>query len=138
MPISFPQKLKGSSSSKNTKATRRLRSQPSSEISASDTTSNSSSTKQKKAPLFPRWAWLAILVLINAKHARRFLKKEDTTYHNDLAGDDWFVKSGLDSKLVYYGDREYEDDFLSVDGSFYGSIGGKWSGEELDKFDVDV
>lgn len=39
---------------------------------------------------------------------------------------------------MYYGDREYEDDFLSVDGSFYGSIGGKWSGEELDKFDVDV
>ena len=65
-------------------------------------------------------------------HVGRFVKKRRKATYED----DWFVRSGLDARLEYYGDQEYEDDFLSVDGSFYGTMSNKWNGEELDKFDV--
>ena len=45
------------------------------------------------------------------------------------------MKSGLDSQLQYMGVRKYEEDFLSVDGSMYGSMS-QWSGDECDKFDM--
>lgn len=64
-----------------------------------------------------------------AYHARRLTKKRQQSYEED-----WFVKS-LETRLDQYGVREYEDDFLSVDGSFYGSTS-KWTGEELNKFDL--
>lgn len=90
-------------------------------------TSNKSSSNQKKSPLFPRYAWFALFILY---HARRFIKKRQSNYEED-----WFVKSGLDSNLQYYGEKEYEDDFLSVDGSFYGSMS-KWNDDEMSKFDI--
>lgn len=59
-------------------------------------------------------------------------RRQRTSYEED-----WFIKTGLESQLQYYGVREYEDDFLSVDGSFYGSTSqSKWDGTELNKFDV--
>lgn len=53
--------------------------------------------------------------------------------------DDFFVKSGLESNLEYgrgFGLQELDDDYLSVDRSFYGSMSNYWSSDELDKFDA--
>ena len=114
-------------SSKNSK-TNKQQTQPSSTTASSTSetkSSDGSSSSQQKKPLFPRYAWFVAFI---AYHARRFLKKR-RAYEED-----WFVKS-IDTKLEHYGIREYEDDFLSVDGSFYGSTS-KWSGEELNKFDL--
>jgi len=44
--------------------------------------------------------------------------------------EDFFAKSGLDARL------ENDDDFYSVDHSFYGTMS-HWSGDDCDKFDVD-
>ena len=52
--------------------------------------------------------------------------------------DDFFVKSGLESNLEYglgFGLQELDDDYLSVDRSFYGSMS-NWSSDKLDKFDA--
>mmetsp|Transcript_41891 Transcript_41891/g.87941 ORF Transcript_41891/g.87941 Transcript_41891/m.87941 type:complete len:207 (+) Transcript_41891:276-896(+) len=96
---------------------------------AFDINAPSSSTGQTRKPLFPRWAWFLMFLVY---HARRLLRRREISYYEE----DWFVKSGLDARLEYYGDREYEDDFLSVDGSFYGTMSNRWNGEELNKFDV--
>lgn len=63
-------------------------------------------------------------------HARRFFKKRSKETYED----DFFVRSGLNDNLEY-GMRVFDDDFLSVDNSFYGSTA-NWNGEEFDKFDV--
>lgn len=80
--------------------------------------------------MFPGWFWYGVVLAVY--QARRFARKRRVTYDEG-----WFARTGLDDRLVYGGDREYEEDFLSVDGSFYGAVS-NWSGEELDKFDVDI
>lgn len=77
-------------------------------------------------PLIPKSVWFAIFFLY---HIRRCAKRRQPTYEVN-----WFVKS-VDCRLNHYGVEEYERDFLSVDGSNYGSMS-KWNGEELNKFDV--
>lgn len=89
----------------------------------------SSSSSQTKSPLFPNWIYYGAIVVIY--QGRRFLKHRRSPPYEE----DWFVRSGLDDRLVYDENREYEEDFLSVGGSLYGTM--KWSGEELDKFDFD-
>ena len=123
------QKLKGSP--KQTKSKKPLL-QPSlssttSDLKLSSFSSSSSSSNKKKDPLLPRYAWFALFI---AYHARRFIKKRQEAYEED----DWFIKH-IDARLEYYGVREYEDDFLSVDGSFYGSMS-KRDGQQLSKFDL--
>lgn len=85
-----------------------------------------SSTGRKANPLFPKSVWFALFFLY---HFRRCAKRRQPSYEVN-----WFVKS-VDCRLNHYGAEEYERDFLSVDGSNYGSMS-KWNGEELNKFDV--
>ncbi|KAL9185476.1 hypothetical protein ACHAXT_003253 [Thalassiosira profunda] len=115
---------KGSS----TTTQRRLQSQPSLTRTSVATTNGTSSSK-KSDPLLPRWAWFSLVVVFNAS---RFVKKKK---REEIEEEDWFMKSGLDSQLQYMGVRKYEEDFLSVDGSMYGSMS-QWSGDECDKFDM--
>lgn len=77
-------------------------------------------------PLFPKSVWFIVFFLY---HLRRCAKKRQPTYEVN-----WFVKS-VDCRLDHYGVEEYERDFLSVDGSNYGSMS-KWDGEESNKYDV--
>jgi hypothetical protein len=76
-------------------------------------------------PLFPKAVWFAVFFWY---HFRRCMKRRRPNEVN------WFVKS-VDCRLNHYGVEDYERDFLSVDGSNYGSMS-KWNGEELNKFDV--
>ena len=106
--------------------TKKQQSQPSSSTTTPGTMASSSSSSSKKEDhIFPTYVWFVIFI---AYHARRFLKKREQTYEED-----WLVKQI--ASLEHYGVLEYEDDFLSVDGSFYGSIS-NWNGEESNKFDV--
>mmetsp|Transcript_21857 Transcript_21857/g.45780 ORF Transcript_21857/g.45780 Transcript_21857/m.45780 type:complete len:205 (-) Transcript_21857:209-823(-) len=123
-PVKTQRKLKVSP--KNTKRTK-LQSQPLSRVTPGTNASNSSSSSgQNKSPLFPRWIWYSTMFLMY--HAGRFMKKRQKT----TCEEDWFIRSGLHNRLMY---DEYEDDFLSVDGSMYGTMS-RWSGDEIDKFDV--
>jgi len=129
-PGGMRRKLKASSS-RTRNAQRRTRQFPISSRTASKTKiASDGSASQPGAPLFSRWAWYgAACALYLAQRARR---KRRETYDEG-----WFARAGLDDRLMYGADPEYEDDFLSVDGSFYGSVS-RWSGRELDKFDMDM
>ncbi len=103
-------------------------------ISSSNPTASDSSstigrmetdTISSHRPLFPKAAWFAVFFWY---HFWRCMKRRPKYEVN------WFVKS-VDCRLNHYGVEDYERDFLSVDGSNYGSMS-KWNGEELNKYDV--
>ncbi|KAL7551726.1 hypothetical protein ACHAWF_014925 [Thalassiosira exigua] len=119
-PTTASKKRKGALTSRKP---RKLKTQPTFQITSESSATNNDSSSQHRAPLFPKGAWFAVFILYRA---RRFFRRRQTFE------DDWFVKSKLDASLQYYGVREYEEDFLSVDGSY----GSTWNGEQLNKFDV--
>lgn len=95
--------------------------------SSSSGGSGSGETKKDRAPLFPRYMWFGFLAVFHARNLiERRRKRMKVEYEED-----WFARSGLQNRLEY-GTPEYEDDFLSVDRSFYGTML-----NEYDKFDMD-
>mmetsp|Transcript_234 Transcript_234/g.552 ORF Transcript_234/g.552 Transcript_234/m.552 type:complete len:207 (+) Transcript_234:59-679(+) len=97
-------------------------------LRTADNSSTNSKTSKEKAYLFPRYFWFGAFIVY---HARRFIKKRREDFEVNYE-DDFFMESGLNANLQY-GSLEYEDDFLSVDGSHYGA---HWNGNEFDKFDT--
>ena len=92
----------------------------------------SSKESKTKSSLFPFW-----LVLVVIYHARRFIQNRREAYSYDITyDDDFFMESGLNENLQYGLEMECEDDFLSVDGSDYGSTA-HWNGDtSYDKFNL--
>ena len=90
--------------------------------------SGSGNTEEDRAPLFPRYMWFGFLAIF---HVRNLISKHQRKRMRVEYDEDWFARSGLQHRLEY-GTPEYEDDFLSVDRSFYGS-----TLNEYDKFDMD-